>query len=344
MPWYIHSNESRRYNTTTRTDSLAPVGPGRSSTARVNEVAPDRGVLDNITDVLFRRSRYPPSACPPGPHRRYHGRPARNQRPAGSRPREGSHRAGSIVERWMPSRTLMGRGISAMFPAHCRGVCGLQDGVSGWGEWLGGEGRVDMPRREGGSQELACAWRVVCSAPWPEDALRGLQCGAEIGWLGGGGNGLVVALRSGRDGVCSWGSAWRVGVGYLRGEARGGAAFERAVPRSSVQPLASMARRPHSFGTRRDALLSRRSPSSSCSATRRSGRRAGMIRRGRERGTSEYLEKSVCPHSSRRTSSSSRRWPLTRSAGASRIASTASEKTVCLRGQLRDAALAKPLA
>lgn len=83
----------------------------------------------------------------------------------------------------------------------------------------------------------------------------------------------------------------------------------------------------HSF-ERRNVVLSIRVPSSSCSATSRTGNSAGMILRGAEPSTSEYFEKSVTPQRRRRKSSSRSRSPFTVSAGARNISSMASAKIV----------------
>lgn len=78
----------------------------------------------------------------------------------------------------------------------------------------------------------------------------------------------------------------------------------------------------------RSFVLSILCPSSSCSATSSTGNLAGIIRRGVDPGTTEYLEKSVTPHFSRRKSSSVSRSPLTLLGGARTISTMASEKIV----------------
>lgn len=78
----------------------------------------------------------------------------------------------------------------------------------------------------------------------------------------------------------------------------------------------------------RTFALSMRCPSSSCSATSRTGNLAGIIRRGVDSGITEYLEKSETPHFSRRKSSSVSRSPFTIWCGARSIARTASENIV----------------
>jgi len=77
----------------------------------------------------------------------------------------------------------------------------------------------------------------------------------------------------------------------------------------------------------RSFALSIRRPSSSCSATVRSGNSAGIIRLGDEPGIKAYFENSVTPVL-RRKSSSSSSCPLTCSVGARIIARIASEKMV----------------
>ena len=79
------------------------------------------------------------------------------------------------------------------------------------------------------------------------------------------------------------------------------------------------------------SVLSLLCPSSSCSATVRSGKRAGIIRRGFDPGTHEYFAKSVIPQSLRRKSSSSSSLPVTDAAGALNMPKIASEKISCVR-------------
>ena len=78
----------------------------------------------------------------------------------------------------------------------------------------------------------------------------------------------------------------------------------------------------------RTFVLSIRCPSSSCSATSRTGNLAGIIRRGVDPVITEYLEKSETPHVSRRKSSSVSRSPFTIWCGARSIARIASENIV----------------
>ena len=78
-------------------------------------------------------------------------------------------------------------------------------------------------------------------------------------------------------------------------------------------------------------VLSIRCPSSSCSATSRTGKSAGIIRRGVDPGITEYLEKSETPHFFRRKSSSVSRRPFTTWCGARSIARIASENIVYSR-------------
>ena len=84
-------------------------------------------------------------------------------------------------------------------------------------------------------------------------------------------------------------------------------------------------------------VLSTLVPSSSCSATRRSGKEAGMILRGHVPGTQEYLSKSLTFAWSRKKSSSRKHCPVTSSGGDSRMARMASEKIVGLRRSLLSA-------
>jgi hypothetical protein len=84
-------------------------------------------------------------------------------------------------------------------------------------------------------------------------------------------------------------------------------------------------------------VLSTLVPSSSCSATRKSGNEAGMIRRGDVPGTQEYFPKSLIFSWSRKKSSSRKRWPVTSSGGDSSMAMMASEKIVGLRKLLLSA-------
>ena len=69
-------------------------------------------------------------------------------------------------------------------------------------------------------------------------------------------------------------------------------------------------------------------PSSSCSSTRRSGNRLGIILRGVAPSTTEYFEKSSTPRCMRRKSSSRSSSPLTVDVGALSMARIASEKMV----------------
>ena len=85
---------------------------------------------------------------------------------------------------------------------------------------------------------------------------------------------------------------------------------------------------PQTYSLVRNFVLSIRFPSSSCSATSRTGNLAGIIRLGVDPGTTEYLEKSEIPHFSRRKSSSVSRSPFTVWCGARSIAKTASENIV----------------
>ena len=86
-----------------------------------------------------------------------------------------------------------------------------------------------------------------------------------------------------------------------------------------------------------NSVLSTLEPSSSCSATRRSGNEAGMILRGDVPGTQEYFPKfSIFPWL-RKKSSSRKHWPVTASGGDSRMARMASEKIVGLRKSLLSA-------
>src|SRR5271156_2690450 len=78
-------------------------------------------------------------------------------------------------------------------------------------------------------------------------------------------------------------------------------------------------------------VLSVLRPSSSCSATVKSGNFAGMILLGEVPATTEYFPKSVIPACLRRKSSSRVRRPLTTFGGACSIANMASEKIVALR-------------
>ena len=78
-------------------------------------------------------------------------------------------------------------------------------------------------------------------------------------------------------------------------------------------------------------------PSSSCSATLKSGNEAGMILRGAVPGTQEYLLKSSTFSCSRRKSSSKKHCPVTSSGGDLRMARMASEKIVGLRRSLLSA-------
>lgn len=78
-------------------------------------------------------------------------------------------------------------------------------------------------------------------------------------------------------------------------------------------------------------------PSSSCSATRRSGNEAGMILRGEVPGMQEYLSKFSTFSCSRRKSSSRKHCPVTSPGGDSRMARMASEKIVGLRRSLLSA-------
>ena len=90
--------------------------------------------------------------------------------------------------------------------------------------------------------------------------------------------------------------------------------------------------RPYSL-ERRVTVLSTLVPSSSCSATSRTGNSAGIILRGLAPSTSEYFEKSVTPHCRRRKSSSSSNKPFTFSVGARKISSIASPKIVFIHHQ-----------
>ncbi len=73
-------------------------------------------------------------------------------------------------------------------------------------------------------------------------------------------------------------------------------------------------------------VLSTLFPSSSCSSTRRSGKRLGIILRGVAPSTTEYFEKSSTPRYVRKKSSSSSSSPLTVDVGALSMARIASEK------------------
>jgi len=84
-------------------------------------------------------------------------------------------------------------------------------------------------------------------------------------------------------------------------------------------------------------VLSTLVPSSSCSATLRSGNEAGMIRLGDISGTQEYFSKSLIFSWSRKKSSSRKQCPVTSPGGDSRMASMASEKIVGLRRSLLSA-------
>lgn len=79
----------------------------------------------------------------------------------------------------------------------------------------------------------------------------------------------------------------------------------------------------------RSSVLSTLLPSS-CSSTRRSGNRLGIILRGEAPSTTEYLEKSSTPRCWRRKSSSSSSSPLMVDVGALSMARIASEKIVCV--------------
>jgi hypothetical protein len=92
-----------------------------------------------------------------------------------------------------------------------------------------------------------------------------------------------------------------------------------------------------SFEDLSNLVLSILVPSSSCSATRRSGNEAGMIRRGDVPGTQEYCPKSVIFSWSRKKSSSRKHCPVTPSGGELRIAMIASEKIVGFRRSLLSA-------
>ena len=93
----------------------------------------------------------------------------------------------------------------------------------------------------------------------------------------------------------------------------------------------------HSFECLSNFVLSTLVPSSSCSATRRSGNEAGMIRRGEAPGTQEYFSKSLTFSWSRKKSSSRKHCPVTSSGGDSSMAMMASEKIVGLRRSLLSA-------
>lgn len=82
----------------------------------------------------------------------------------------------------------------------------------------------------------------------------------------------------------------------------------------------------------RNSALSTLLPSSSCSSTRRSGNRRGIILRGELPSTTEYFEKSSMARCLRRKSSSRSRSPFTVVVGALSMARMASEKIVCGSG------------
>lgn len=86
----------------------------------------------------------------------------------------------------------------------------------------------------------------------------------------------------------------------------------------------------HIFACLGDAL-SILTPSSSCSATLKSGILAGMIRRGEVPGIAEYLPKSFTPLWSRKKSSSKKHCPVTSAGGELRMPMIASEKMVGFR-------------
>lgn len=92
-----------------------------------------------------------------------------------------------------------------------------------------------------------------------------------------------------------------------------------------------------SFALRSNCVLSILLPSSSCSATRRSGNEAGMILRGEVPGTQEYCSKFSTFSWSRKKSSSRKHSPVTSSGGAFRMARIASEKIVGFRRSLLSA-------
>ena len=94
-------------------------------------------------------------------------------------------------------------------------------------------------------------------------------------------------------------------------------------------PLWTLSLAPAQSFSFRSSALSTLLPSSSCSSTLRSGKRLGIILRGRAPSTTEYFEKSSTPRCLRRKSSSSSSSPLTVDVGAMSMARIASEKIVC---------------
>ena len=98
-----------------------------------------------------------------------------------------------------------------------------------------------------------------------------------------------------------------------------------------------VATRHQSFERLSKRVLSTLMPSSSCSATRKSGNETGMIRRGDVPGTQEYFSKSVMFSWSRKKSSSRKHCPVTSPGGDLRMARMASEKIVGFRRSLLSA-------